>query len=134
VILIRGYLAMFDKARDALKLLNTEQLRAAAVVLPLAGTLAAITFEAGYFRGVELFFYFSVFSLVEHVDSLLQILPVAMAIISAYSTILAFIIPVMGHLVLVFCLFLAILISLTFWWLSGLTVILWIGSISTVML
>ncbi len=74
-----GYSAMSDKTNDisnALKLLGTEQLKTAVLVLPLAGTLTAITFDVAYFLGVDMN-YFTVFPLQEHVGFALPVAPFA---------------------------------------------------------
>jgi hypothetical protein len=68
---------MSDKATDldnALRVLGGEQFKTALLVLPVLGTLAAVTYDVGYFTGVDIN-YFTVFSLSEHVVFALQALP-----------------------------------------------------------
>src|SRR5262245_11662859 len=75
-----------DDLGDALKTLGVEQLKTVVLLLPLVGTLLAITFDVGYFTGIDIK-YFSVFSLAEHIGFALQVAPLALiaALVSAMT-------------------------------------------------
>jgi hypothetical protein len=64
-----------DTGRPA-KLPDMEQVKTIFLVLPIAGSLAAITFDVGYFNGIGLE-YFTLFSLSEHIVFALAVAPIA---------------------------------------------------------
>jgi hypothetical protein len=73
-----GYSAMSD--RGASKLPTAEQFKTAAVVLPVIGTSIALTYDVGYFFGIDIN-YFSVFSFAEHIGFALQVAPLALIVV-----------------------------------------------------
>src|ERR1700688_3923944 len=67
--------------KKAAALFETEQLKTVILVIPLIGAIIAITYDVGYFFGVDIN-YFTVFSLAEHLVFALE--PVPFAIVMAF--------------------------------------------------
>src|SRR5882672_4759524 len=65
-----------DDVQGATKVFDSEQFKTAILVIPVLGTLCAITFDVGYFSGIGINYY-SVFSPAEHIGFALQVAPMA---------------------------------------------------------
>jgi hypothetical protein len=64
-------------------------------LVPLLGTALAITYDVGYFSGINLYF-FSFFSLTEHIGFALQAFPFALITASVLGLLFIYIRPVTG--------------------------------------
>jgi len=69
-------LQKIDEGQSAVKLFDPEKFKNALLVIPVLGTLCAVTFDVGYFSGIDINYY-SVFSLAEHIGFALEVAPAA---------------------------------------------------------